>query len=332
MGKAPDPPAPPDPAETAGAQTAQNVSTAVAQSYLNNANQVTPFGNLTYDQTGSYEMTDPNTGNVYDIPTWTATQELSPTAQRTVDAQMGAQENMAGIARDQSARIGDLLGNPLELTNEAAESRLMELGRKRLDPALDRRREATQNRLAQQGIMPGSEGYDRAMNRLSENENDAYNQLMLQGRGQAMDELLTQRNQPINETASLMSGSQVQQPRFVNTQPAQLGNVDRAGLEMDAYGQRMNAWQAQQAQRNSMMGGLFGLAGNLITASDERVKENVEKVGETDDGQNIYSYNYKGSPRTEMGLMAQEVQRKKPDAVVRGMGGILGVDYGKALQ
>lgn len=334
MGKgAPKPPPPPDPAKTAGAQTAQNVSTATAQSFMNNINQVTPYGNLRYDVTGNYRMRDPNTGNVYDIPTWTATQELTPLARRTVNSQMATQDNLARIAWAQSGRIGSHLEKPLELSNEAAEERLLDLGRKRLDPALARRRSSVQDSLAQRGIMPGSVAYDREMNRVSENENDAYNQLLLSGRAQAMDELLTERNQPINETTALMSGSQVQQPGFVNTQPPQLANVDRAGLEMAAHNAEMQAWQAQQAQRNQMMGGLFGLAGNIITAlpSDERVKEDIEKIGETDDGQNIYSYRYKGSPRTEIGLMAQEVAKKKPEAVYR-MGDILGVDYKAALR
>jgi hypothetical protein len=328
--KAPSPPPAPDPAQVAGAQTAQNVSTAIAQGAINNVNQVTPYGNLTYEQTGTFQMTDPNTGKVYDVPLSTATQTLTPVAQRTVDAQMSAGENLAGIARDQSARIGDLLGTPLEMSNEAAESRLMELGRSRLDPALSRRRESEMNRLTQQGIMPGSKAFDRAMSRLDEGENDAYNQLMLTGRGQAMQELLTERNQPINETTALMSGSQVQQPSFVNTNPAQLDNVDRAGLEMDKYQGELNAYNTQMASRNSMMGGLFGLAGTLL--SDARAKDNVQRIGETDDGQNIYSYTYKGDDTTHIGLMAQEVAKRNPDAVVRDpRNGLMRVDYQEAL-
>ena len=49
--------------------------------------------------------------------------------------------------------------------------------------------------------------------------------------------------------------------------------------------------------------------------SDARLKENIRKIGKTFDGQNIYSYNFKGSPKTEIGLMAQEVEHKHPEAV-----------------
>ncbi|MEM9523120.1 MAG: hypothetical protein AAF982_03865 [Pseudomonadota bacterium] len=259
MGKS-KPPAPPDPAQTAGAQTAQNVSTAIAQQYLNNVNQNTPDGSLTYDQTGTYQFTDPNTGKLYDIPTFTATQTLSEAGQQVKAAQDQADINMANLAADQSARLGDLLGAPADLSNEAAEARLMELGRARLDPALDRRREALRTQLSQQGIKEGSEAFDRAMMRDMEGQNDAYNQLLLTGRGQAMQEALAERNQPINEITALMSGSQVSQPSFVGTNPAQLANVDRAGLDMQSYQNKLTAWQQESANKQAIMGGLFDLA------------------------------------------------------------------------
>lgn len=49
---APKPPAAPDPAKTAAAQTASNKETAYWNAVLNNVNQFTPYGSLTYEQTG----------------------------------------------------------------------------------------------------------------------------------------------------------------------------------------------------------------------------------------------------------------------------------------
>lgn len=69
-------------------------------------------------------------------------------------------------------------------------------------------------------------------------------------------------------------------------------------------------------------GGLLGLL------SDKRAKEDIKKVGKTDDGLNVYTYKYKGQDVTHMGVMAQEVEKKKPDAVIKA-GGLLGVDYSK---
>ncbi len=64
--------------QTAAAQTGSNISTALAQQLINNTNQVTPYGNLTYGQTGSNSFTDPATGKTTKIPQFTATTTLSP--------------------------------------------------------------------------------------------------------------------------------------------------------------------------------------------------------------------------------------------------------------
>lgn len=264
MGKSSRAPAPPDPAQTAGAQTAQNIGTAIAQQSLNNVNQITPDGALTFDQTGTTQWADPNTGRVHEIPQYTATQTLSDAQQAIKGQSDEAELNLATLANDQSARLGTLLGTPVDINNEATESRLMELGRSRLDPALDRRMETLRTSLSNQGIKEGSEAFDRAMARETESQNDAYNQLLLTGRGQAVQEALAERNQPINEITALMSGSQVSQPNFVSTNPAQLANVDRAGLEMAAYQGNLANWQQEQANRSATMGGLFGLGARAI--------------------------------------------------------------------
>lgn len=65
--------------------------------------------------------------------------------------------------------------------------------------------------------------------------------------------------------------------------------------------------------------------------SDERLKENIRPVGKTFDGQTIHSFNYKGDPRTQIGLIAQEVQKHHPDAVGLA-GGYKTVDYDKATE
>jgi hypothetical protein len=90
----------------------------------------------------------------------------------------------------------------------------------------------------------------------------------------------------------------------------------------------MQAWQQNQAA----MGGLFSGLGGLFSLSDERAKTDKEKIAETKDGLGIYSYRYKGSPRTEIGLMAQEVAKKRPNAVRKGQDGLMRVNYGEALQ
>ena len=64
--------------------------------------------------------------------------------------------------------------------------------------------------------------------------------------------------------------------------------------------------------------------------SDERLKEGIAPVGKLNDGQTVYSYRYKGDPRTQIGLLAQEVERVHPDAVARHPSGLRMVDYRRA--
>ena len=112
-----DAPEAPNPQETASAQMGQNVNTAIANANLQNVNQRTPYGNLTYDQTGTYQMTDPNSGEVYNVPRFTATQSLSPTQQRLFDYEQAAKENMAHLAVTQSSRLEDVLGQNFDLSS-----------------------------------------------------------------------------------------------------------------------------------------------------------------------------------------------------------------------
>lgn len=83
--------------------------------------------------------------------------------------------------------------------------------------------------------------------------------------------------------------------------------------------------------------GAFGSSGWLASAlpmlamSDRRVKENIKSIGKTHDGQTLYRYNYKGSPQVHIGLIAQEVEKKHPEAV-KEIGGIKHVDYKEATD
>lgn len=65
--------------------------------------------------------------------------------------------------------------------------------------------------------------------------------------------------------------------------------------------------------------------------SDRRLKHDAEKIGETKDGLPIYSFKYNGDDRTQIGLMAQDVEKKHPEAVGLA-GGYKTVDYEKALH
>lgn len=77
--------------------------------------------------------------------------------------------------------------------------------------------------------------------------------------------------------------------------------------------------------------GNFGSAPNFSLFSDERLKEDIEPVGELYDGTNVYRYRYKGDDTPRIGVMAQEIALDRPEAV-HDIGGWLAVDYGAATD
>lgn len=327
---APKAPTPPSPKETSAASTATNVGTAIANANLGNVNQITPDGSLTYNQSDTYTWQDPYTGKSYSIPRFTATQTLSPEQQAIKTQSDAAELNMSSLANQQSGFLKDYMNKPVDLSNEATEGRLMELGMKRLQPQLDQRRQAAETDLINRGIRPGSTNYGQAHDTLNQGENDAFNQLLLTGRGQSVQEALAQRNQPINEITALLSGSQVSQPNFVNANMPTIPTTDTAGLINTNYNQRLQAWQQNQAGTQNLLGGLFGLGASII--SDRRMKTEIKEVGKTKDGQKIYSYKYKTGGPIHIGLMADEVEKKNPDAVMTLPTGVQAVNYEKALE
>jgi len=197
------------------------------------------------------------------------------------------------------------------------------------------RDEDLRTRLANQGIKAGSAAYSQEQDTFNQGTNDAYNQLLLNGRQQAVQEALTERNQPINEITALMGGSQVGTPQFgaATNQPS-LPTVDYAGMVDQNYQNQLGAYNTQMQQRNGILGGLFGLGGKLIGLSDKRSKKNIEKVGKVD-GIDLYSFKYRkgmGDGKAHVGVMAQEVEKTHPEAVSRRSDGMRQVNYGKLFH
>jgi hypothetical protein len=78
---------------------------------------------------------------------------------------------------------------------------------------------------------------------------------------------------------------------------------------------------------NSGGSGLLG----LLKWSDRRLKEDIAQVGTLFDGTPVYGYRYKGAPAYHIGLMAQDVEKTTPAAVVE-INGYKAVDYRAATE
>ncbi len=104
---------------------------------------------------------------------------------------------------------------------------------------------------------------------------------------------------------------------------SQMGGTSSSTGTAVTEGPKPNPW--------SQALGLGLTAASMFPFSDRRVKENIERIGETNDGQPIYRFNYKGSPVTTIGLMHDEVEGAHPEAAGE-VGGVGVVDYKKATE
>jgi hypothetical protein len=117
---------------------------------------------------------------------------------------------------------------------------------------------------------------------------------------------------------------------------AQIG-VPIAGLGQQTSGTTQGTQQMSGAQQ---FGTIAGGVGNLLKGaasvwpflpSDRRLKEDIEPVGALFDGTPVYGYRYKGAPAYHIGLMAQDVEKATPAAVVE-INGYKAVDYRAATE
>jgi hypothetical protein len=306
---------------TAAAQTKSNIDTATAQTNLNQVDQSTPTGTLKYTVVGK---------NPDGTPHYQATTAYSPGAQTLFDTGMQTQQNLATLGKSQSEKLSGLLSAPLDLSNDATETRLNELAHKRLDPQLAQQQTALETKLSNQGIKLGSSAYDRATMDLAQQQNDARNSLLLSGHNQAVQEALTSRQEPINEIIGLTSGTQLATPQFANTPQTSVAGTDTAGLATNAYNQQYQQWLQAQNQNQSLLGGLFGLGSAAIMASDRRLKTAIRQIGQWFNGLPVYEFRYHGDTETHWGFMADDVERLKPAAIAWHPDGYARVNYSLA--
>jgi hypothetical protein len=285
LGKSsPKSPPAPDPVATAAAQTASNKETAYWNAVLNNVNQFTPYGNITYQQEGDgvYNPDKP--------PQFTSTITLSPEQQAIYDTMVSQDRQLQNLGGQQISRIEQAVNQPYSfdgIGNEVREADVLQAQKNaeeaimsRLTPQFGRDEEAMRTRLINQGITQGSEAYNREMEGFGQTKNDARIQALLaanqyggdlqnqtlQRRNQGIQEYTTQRTAPLNEYIGFTSGTQVQNPQFQNISYGGAAPVDYAGLVNNKYQADMANYNARVAGRNSAIGGIFGLGGSLLSA------------------------------------------------------------------
>ena len=358
-GKAPKAP---DPNVVSAAQTRSNQETASYNAALNRTNTYTPAGSSEFTVTG----TDASGAPIYrqDV-------KLAPDAQALYDQQMAQSRQLGNTAQNMMGRVDASMATPLDTSRapqlfgaddllgarQQTQDALYNRQAAYLDPQWQQREEQFRTRMANSGITEGNEAWQNAKFDEDRARSFDYGQARdssIAGalpemaflsdtargnRAMTMQELYAERALPLNEFNALRSSSQVDMPQFDGAAGVTMGNTDVSGNMWNAYQAQMDRYNAQQAGSNNLMSGVFGLGAAalsnpaIMAFSDERLKENVEQVGRLPGGPNLYEYEMKGDPSDarQVGVMAQEVERTQPDAVVRDPSGYRKVNYSKVL-
>lgn len=310
-----------DPYDAADAQLQANLTGAREGLKLTSLNQYGPTGSTTFQK-------DAN-----GIPI-SQTVSLNAGEQGVYDKTLGTRGALSGAAQTMAGQLPTgLFQMPDNARADAVTQARFDRGKAMLDPQFAEQRNAANVNLTNRGLPVGSEIWNNEQNRLDRSQNDAYanlaNDAMLAG-GAESDRLLQQamavRNQPLNELSAMLAGaSGGQMPTFQSTPTA---NISGGNVTDSIY----RSAQMNQNQNNSMLSGLFGLgaAAMPFLFSDERVKTDIEPVGETHSGVPLYSYKYIGEEDgpTHIGVIAQEAMKTHPEAVAN-FGGLWAVDYSK---
>ena len=310
-------PATPDYAGAAQATAAGNLEAAKYATTANRSTQVTPYGTLSWKKGAT------------DNDPWTQTIELNDTGNKLLDASNRSSLGLAGLQDAATSRVASEQAKPFDYGSvQDVQDAAYKGYTSRLDPQWKQAQQAIDAKLANQGIVQGSEAYDNAMRSFNQGKNDAYQQAntaAIGTQGQTYQLASALRNQPLNELNALRMGSQVTNPTFNNyAQQGQTAGADLLGATQAGYNADLAGVNANNAGISNFTNGLFSLGGAALF-SDRRLKSNIEhlaKIGKYD----WYSYTKFGKP--EIGVMAQEVAEITPSAVHVHPSGFLMVDYG----
>jgi len=247
---------------------------------------------------------------------------MNPYQQQVIDAtmkQMGqaneqAQSGALGTAVSSGAFGGDRAGiAAANLANQQG----MAMGSTLAGLNAQNYGQAVQTAQQQQGVTLGATQADLAR--------------FLQGGGQLANLGVTAQQAGLQGAEAQINAGTLQQ------QTEQAGKTALVNQFMQEQGY---PFQVAQFLANIAMG-TGSLSGSTTTStqptpffSDRRLKEDIKRIGNTDDGLPIYKFKYKGddSHQTHVGFMADEVEQKKPEAVGLHPSGYKTVDYDKATR
>jgi hypothetical protein len=316
----------PDPTQAAQIQADSSAHVTSEQTAANRPSMYTPWGNMTWDQTAGKDAQG------RDITNWTGHLGLNDTQQQSLDAQNQAQLGRSQMAEDLLGQTREQMMKPMETYDgrEGADAMYGQMT-SRLDPQWEQSSKALEQKLANQGLDPGSEAgniyqgnFDRAKNDAYGSANREATQYGLQyAQGQqALQQ--AQRTGSLNLMNAAMSGEQVAQPN--------MPGFSQAGVSQGNQALQANQQAQQQAQMQNQMygdiaGGVTSLAGSAMMFSDERLKTDIVRLPfEVLPGVPVATWKW-ADGSLGYGVIAQDLEKVRPD-LVREVNGIKMVNYG----
>lgn len=269
--------------QAAQAQSLGNLAGAQQATNVNRVNQNTPYANLNYTQGVDAQ------GN----PTWTANQSLAQPLQQSLSNIQGQLAQSTATPFDVSqyqAQTGQ------GFTGMEGWDKATGLINQRLQPQIEQSNQALTAQLANQGIVPGTEAYNRAMTQQGQKTNDLMTQAQLAGsqiQGQMQNQsiaqqqannaalqqnyqqALAQKNLPLSQLGAFQTGTQA---NYINpyTQAAVAG-PDYMGALQTQTNANIAAQNAQLGQATNQTAGLYGLgsAGILGLAANPGIVSGI---------------------------------------------------------
>lgn len=311
----------PDPQVQANAEAAANryniVGPSGTQTWTQGDRQI-----IGYDSKGKPQYGQQSTQNI----------KLGDSEQKQFDTRNAIAESLLGSAKEQ---LPSFANDPFSYDNQGSKAGKASYERQLayLQPEFDRENEASGDRLANQGIPLGSEAYNEEMDRIGKRQDFAKSQAARESEVMGTQLGLSERQQRYNELAAALGSQQLTPVQALGTQAAP---IDVAGAYTNANNANLAKYNAGAAGQNAGIGALGQLGSAAITQwSDERLKDDVEQVGELPTGEGIYEYSYKweedGEPK-HTGVMAQEIEHNYPEAVHDTSTGFKAVDYRKLIS
>jgi len=235
----------PDPYQTASAQSGQNAFASQFSNASGNANEVNPYGSVSYNQTGQTPIYTNGQITGY-APQWTRTTSLAPDQQKLLGLETQAKYNLGTTGVEQSANLRDALNKPVDpsqwtpwqtslpqqdlrqdqgTTDRASiEKAMMDSYNRNVAP----QESAQEASLAARGFSPGAAGYSQYQKTRDDSRAEAARQAYLTSGSEsraaqaAYNDVGTQRfnmNQAANSYLNNLRGAQMQEAYQTRSQP-----------------------------------------------------------------------------------------------------------------